>query len=70
MSYLNGGCSLPVGVYAEVFEEDSGKRQISIRGLYARECLGTAKTLCMTGKADAPEALGVRLARALKEIAG
>lgn len=65
MAYLNGGCSLPVGVYAEIVDE----KQMKIRGLYAREVSGPANILCLVGDRDRPQELGIRLAKALKGMA-
>lgn len=66
MAYLNGGCSLPVGVYAEILNTE----QIRIRGLYARDVKEPARVLCLTGDRDKPEELGIRLAKALKGMTG
>lgn len=63
MAYLNGGCSLPVGVYAEILDE----KRMKVTGLYYDEVLKTARKLCVTGDRDMPETLGMELA---KRIAG
>lgn len=63
MRYLNGGCSLPVGVYAEILDE----KQMRVRGLYCEGMDGAANKMCITGNREEPEALGIRLAKALKE---
>lgn len=63
MAYLNGGCSLPAGVYARIGQE--GK--LHVLGMYWDEQKGVCK-MAMTGEADRPEELGIRLAKALKGL--
>lgn len=63
MSYLNGGCSLPVGVYADI----CGEGRMRIRGLYYNGDSGVYKKKCVIGDTDKPEELGITLAKALKE---
>lgn len=62
MAYLNGGCSLPIGVYAEVLDE----KRMEVRGLYYDETVKIARTMSMAGSPDRPEALGIELAKKLK----
>lgn len=59
MAYLNGGCSLPGGVYAEILDE----KRMKAMGLYYDAGIGTARKMCVTGDRDMPEALGTLLAR-------
>lgn len=63
VKYLNGGCSLPIGVYAEILSE----HQMKVRGLYYNEANGVYKKMCLTENRHNPEALGITLARKLKE---
>ncbi len=62
MTYLNGGCSLPIGVYAECLDEE----KLKIQGLYYNEETGVYNKLCMTGDSECPEELGIALAREIK----
>lgn len=63
MSYLNGGCSLPIGVYAEIVDE----KQMKVRGLYYDEAAKTSRKMCITGDRNRPGELGTELAKKLKE---
>ncbi len=63
MTEMNGGCSLPMGVYAEVLDE----KRMKVMGLYYDEASKTSYRMCMTGERSAPEALGIELARKIKE---
>lgn len=63
MTYLNGGCSLPVGVYAEISHGET----MRMRGLYYNGDNGVYKKMSVTGNAKRPEELGIFLAKALKE---
>lgn len=63
MGYLNGGCSLPVGVYADI----CGDGRMRVRGLYCDGSSGVYKKKCITGDMNRPRELGISLARALKE---
>ena len=60
--YLNGGCSSPVAAYAET-EED----EIFIRGLYYSEEKKIFRTGSIRGKKEEGEALGVTLAKQLRD---
>lgn len=66
MTYLNGGCSLPAGVYAEILDE----KRMRVRGLYYDERSEAPRTMCMTGERSRPEELGAELAKKLKYIHG
>lgn len=66
MRYLNGGCSLPVGVYAEILDE----QQMQLYGLYRVGSDGRANKTCLTGKRKEAEALGRRLGEMLKGSCG
>lgn len=59
MAYLNGGCSLPVGVYAEILDE----KRMKATGLYYDEAAGIARKMCMTGERSMPGILGTELAK-------
>ena len=60
--YLDGGCSSPVAAYAETVREE-----LTLTGLYYREEDGTYIKGSITGKASEAEALGIALAKRLKE---
>ncbi len=62
MTYLNGGCSVPIGVYAEILDE----KQMKVTGLYYDEAGKASRRMCMTGERSRPEALGIELARTLR----
>ncbi len=62
MAYLNGGCSLPIGVYAEILDE----KRMRVHGLYYNDENGVCKKMCMEGDRSRPEALGIALAKELK----
>ena len=62
VKYLNGGCSSPVAAYAET-EED----EIFIRGLYYSEEKKIFRTGSIRGKKEEGEALGVTLAKQLRD---
>lgn len=62
MAYLNGGCSLPIGVCAEVLDE----KQMRIRGLYYNEESGGYGKMSKSGERSQAESLGVSLAQELK----
>lgn len=59
---LDGGCSSPVAAYAQVQGDE-----IFLRGLYYNEETGNYVKGTGTGEAGKPEALGIRLARELRE---
>ena len=59
---LNGGCSSPVCAYAEVSDGT-----VLLRGLYYDEKTGTARKGRLSGPVAQAEALGIRLARALRD---
>ena len=63
MTYLNGGCSVPIGVYAEIVDEE----RMEVRGLYYDETTGTSRRMQMTGSRSSAAALGTKLAKKLKE---
>jgi len=60
--FLDGGCSSPVAAYAEV----SGS-ELFLRGLYYRESDGCCKKGFIRGKAEDAQALGIALAKELRE---
>lgn len=62
MRYLNGGCSLPIGVYAKIVDE----RRMKVWGLYYNEKSGGYGKLCVSGERSEAEELGVLLAKKLK----
>lgn len=62
MTYLNGGCSLPIGVCAEILD---GKR-MQVRGLYYSEESGGYGQMCLSGERGQAETLGISLAQELK----
>lgn len=64
MEYLNGGCSLPAGVYAEILEEG----RMKVQGFYGNETGNGSRRMCMTGDWSRPEALGRELARQIREL--
>ena len=63
MAYLNGGCSLPMGVYANILDET----RIRVLGLYYDEENGRYGKWYVSGKRSEAEALGISLAQELKE---
>lgn len=63
MTEMNGGCSLPMGVYAEILDE----KRMKALGLYYDEASNASHRMCMTGERSDPEALGIELARKIKE---
>ncbi len=63
MAYLNGGCSLPMGVYANILDET----RIQVLGLYYDEEKGRYGKWHVSGKRSEAEALGISLAQELKE---
>lgn len=63
MTEMNGGCSLPMGVYAEILDE----KRMKALGLYYDEASKTSHRMCMTGERSDSEALGIELARKIKE---
>lgn len=63
MRYLDGGCSLPIGVYARILDE----KRMEARGLYYEPETKTSRKMCLAGGREQPEALGIQLARRLKE---
>lgn len=62
MTYLNGGCSRPIGVYAEILDE----RRMKVTGLYYDETNKTSFRMHMAGDRSDPETLGIELARKIK----
>lgn len=63
MTELNGGCSRPIGVYAEILDE----KRMQATGLYYDERNKTSRRMRMTGERNAPEVLGIELAGRIKE---
>ncbi len=63
MTEMNGGCSLPMGVYAEILDE----KRMKALGLYYDEASNASHRMCMTGERSDPEALGIELASKIKE---
>ena len=63
MAYLNGGCSLPMGVYANILDET----RIQVLGLYYDEEKSRYGKWRVSGKRSEAEALGISLAQELKE---
>lgn len=63
VSTLNGGCSSPIAAYARISEG----RELVLSGLYAREGSIAYRKGQIMGKPEEAEALGKRLAEALKE---
>lgn len=61
VSYLDGGCSSPIGAFAEFYGEE-----VCIRGLYYDEASNTCKKGKICGMARDGEALAVTLAKELK----
>ena len=59
---LNGGCSSPVCAYAEIVGGT-----LLLRGLYYDEGTGRARTGRLSGQVSQAEAVGVRLARVLRD---
>lgn len=62
VAYLNGGCSLPIGVYAEILDE----RRMRVRGLYYNEESGGYGKMCVTGYRSEAADLGGSLAKELR----
>lgn len=62
MEYLNGGCSLPIGVYAEILDE----KWMRVRGLYYNHETGDYGKMSVSGERFEAEELGVLLAKELK----
>ncbi len=62
VAYLNGGCSLPIGVYAEVLDE----RWMRVRGLYYNEESGDYGKMCVSGHRSEAADMGVSLAKELR----
>lgn len=65
VTYLNGGCSLPIGAYAEILDE----KRMQVRGLYYSGKSGAYGKLCVTGDRAQAEKLGISLAEKLKSYA-
>lgn len=61
VTYLDGGCSAPIGAYAEIKGDE-----IIIRGLYCDEDITINRTGIIKGKRSEAEDLAVRLAKKLK----
>lgn len=61
-AYLNGGCSLPMGVYAQILDEI----RMQVQGLFFDEDSGRYGKLCVSGKRSEAEELGISLAQELK----
>jgi hydroxymethylbilane synthase len=59
---LGGNCSIPLGAYAEIWGQT-----LRLRGLVAAPDAKRMARADATGDADAPEALGVRVADLLRE---
>lgn len=64
VKYLNGGCSSPVAAYAETKEDE-----IFIRGLYYSEEKKIFLVGSIRGKKEEGEALGITLAKQLRDAA-
>ena len=62
IAYLNGGCSCPIGVYAEHLDE----KWMRVRGLYYNDETGEYGKMCISGDRSQAEGLGVSLAQELK----
>ncbi|QIB68886.1 hydroxymethylbilane synthase [Aminipila butyrica] len=62
VTWLDGGCSSPIGAFAEISGED-----ILIRGLYYREETETCHRGRIAGKTAQAEQLAVELAKQLKD---
>ncbi|MCI7301751.1 MAG: hydroxymethylbilane synthase [Clostridiales Family XIII bacterium] len=65
VAYLEGGCSAPIGAYAEMAEQE-----ILIRGLYCAPTKNEPYMGRISGPKEQGRALAVRLAKQLKEEAG
>ena len=65
VKYLDGGCSSPVAAYGEVTSD-----RIFLRGLYYEEKTEKYVTGSIEGAAADAEALGVSLAKELKDLCG
>ncbi len=61
MACLNGGCSQPMGVYAEILDET----WIRVLGLYYDDKSGRYGKLCVSGKRSEAEEIGISLAQEL-----
>lgn len=61
VTYLDGGCSAPIGAFAE-----TKGTEIKIRGLYYDEASGQCRTGAVTGEIDRGQQLAVELAKKLK----
>lgn len=61
MACLNGGCSQPMGVYAEILDET----WIRVLGLYYDDKSGRYGKLCVSGKRSEAEKIGISLAQEL-----
>lgn len=62
VAYLNGGCSQPIGVYAEILDE----RRMQVRGLYYNEESGGHGKMCVSGYRSEAADLGISLAEKLR----
>lgn len=65
VKYLDGGCSSPIAAFAEVNEET-----LFLRGLYYREEDGSYRKGSIRGSVSEAEALGIALAKQLKNECG
>lgn len=61
VTYLDGGCSAPIGAYAEISGDE-----ILLRGLYFDEEEGRCRTGSIKGARDDGESLAISLAKDLK----
>lgn len=61
VAYLDGGCSAPIGAFAEISEDE-----ILIRGLYCRESDGVYQTGSICGARKEAARLAVSLAKQLR----
>lgn len=61
MAYLNGGCALPAGVYAEIGKDG----RMTVRGMYYDEKTGECRKMQVTGERSRARELGAELAGAI-----
>ena len=61
VTYLDGGCSAPIGAYAEITDNE-----ILLRGLYFDEASGQCRTGSIKGARGDGESLAISLAKDLK----
>lgn len=61
--YLNGGCTVPMGAYAEILDEKTMK----FTGFYHNEETGLSAKESLTGTRQKPQELGIAVAKILKQ---